>query len=170
MQFVIILLRLVHIFSGVFWAGTTFFMYTVMKPAVKGSGEVGGRFMQHLNVHSKMTTFMGATASLSFLSGFFLYWWLSGFAAGWVTSPTGLVLTIGSLAGTLGWVYGFFTHVPLNARLKALSKGIESAGGPPTPEQVAEIQQVAGKLGKAGNVSTLVLVVAVLGMAIARYV
>ena len=170
MQFLIILLRLVHIFAGIFWTGVTFFMYTVMKPAVKDSGEIGGKFMQHLNVHSKMSTFMGATASLTFLSGFFLYWWLSGFAVGWITSPTGLVLTIGSLAGTIGWIYGFFTHVPLNARMKSLVNEIASAGGPPSSEQMAEMQQVGGKLEKAGNVTTFILVIAVLGMAIARYV
>ena len=57
-----------------------FFMNAVMNPIVKDCGEIGGKFMQYLNVHSKMATTMDAAAILTFLSEFTKYWWLSGFA------------------------------------------------------------------------------------------
>jgi hypothetical protein len=74
------------------------------------------------------------------------------------------------VAGTVAWIYGFFTHVPETNHLRAVVNKMESSDGPPTPEQLAEVRGLAQSLAKAGNISVALLVIAVIGMSIAQYV
>ena len=113
---------------------------------------------------------MAWAATLTFLSGFFMFWWLSDFSAGWILSPYGLTLSIGSLAGFLAWLHGLFTHIPYNKKTRALAAEIAKSEGPPRPDQFGQMQQLAAKTQKAGMVSTMLVSVALIGMSIAQYV
>ncbi len=46
----VILLRIVHIFAGVFWVGGGIFMFAYIEPAVKATAPAGQKFMQYLTV------------------------------------------------------------------------------------------------------------------------
>ena len=165
-----IILRLVHIFGGVYWVGASFFMMTILGPAAAATGETGKQFMQHLSLRSRMSDFIGAAAALTFISGFALYWWLSDFSMGWISSPYGLTLTLGAIAGTIAWVYGFFAHGMKTKHMRALAAEMAAADGPPKPEQIAKMQQMAGEMQTAGLISFILVSLALIGMSIAQYV
>ena len=104
MNLLIIALRLIHIFGGVFWTGTSFFLASSVKPAVKASGPEGGRFMGALSGPGRMSTLLGVAATATAISGLLLYWIVSAnLNVGFITSGRGIILTIGALAGLAAW-------------------------------------------------------------------
>src|SRR2546428_8434678 len=97
-----ILLRVIHILSGVFWAGATFFLVGFLQPVVAASGPEGGRLMQRLTSQKRFQMAMPVAAGLTILSGPALYGRVSaGVQLAWVTSWTGLVLALSSVAAIL---------------------------------------------------------------------
>jgi hypothetical protein len=54
--------------------------------------------------------------------------------------------------------------------MQALAKEMQAAGGPPKPEQLAEMQKLQARMGKAGVWGAILLVISTAAMAIARYV
>ena len=64
----IIVLRIVHIGAGVFWAGGVMFMNVVVGPAIGGAGLEGVRVMQEMHRRHFFHKILGA-ALLTILSG-----------------------------------------------------------------------------------------------------
>jgi hypothetical protein len=52
----------------------------------------------------------------------------------------------------------------------AISQGVAQRGGPPTPEEAAELQRLQRRMGVAGKVVAVLLLLATTAMAVARYV
>jgi len=169
MTALIIILRLVHIFGGVAWAGASFFVGGVISPMVQ-SDESARPFMQKLNTRSKFYPYMALMATLTLLSGLILYWMLSGFRADFITSGRGLTLTIGSLAGLIAWIMGMTNQQPTGKRMKALVAQIESSDGPPQPAQIEEMKSLAEKLSRDGILSTILISISLIGMSISQYI
>src|SRR3989337_1052376 len=88
MDLYVIVLRLLHLFSGVFWVGTIFFTALFLLPRVKQAGPLGAQFMQRLS-QPPLTATLSLAAGLVVLSGILLYWRDSGgFQVSWIgTSP-----------------------------------------------------------------------------------
>src|SRR2546428_4872640 len=102
-----ILLRVIHILSGVFWAGATFFLVGFLQPVVAASGPEGGRLMQRLTSQKRFQMAMPVAAGLTILSGLALYGRVSaGVQIAWTTSGTGLVLAGSSGAAVLSGACG----------------------------------------------------------------
>lgn len=170
MDVVGIILRLIHIFAGVFWAGATFMVVGFVYPTVQELGPEGQRFMQRLVQQRKYTTYVSAAGGLTILAGLLLYWRDSGgLRIGWITSGFGLALTIGGLAAIATLVLGFAVTKPTVEGLAALGKEIQAGGKPPTPEQMARLQGLQRRMSQALMWTTVLLVIAVAGMAVARY-
>jgi uncharacterized membrane protein len=164
-----IVLRLIHIFSGVFWAGTTFFMAGFLTPSVQAAGPAGGQVMQQL-IARRLSRALAAAAGLTVLSGLLLYLKDSGgLQLAWITTGAGLAFTIGGLAGMTAMFIGLFGARPATERMAAIGQEIQAGGKPPTPEQQAEIRALQAKLAQGAMRTAALLVVALLGMAIARY-
>ncbi|GAB4531562.1 MAG: hypothetical protein Kow0063_10990 [Anaerolineae bacterium] len=162
------LLRLIHIFGGILWAGWAFILPAFIEPASKGAGPEGGKFMQALASKTKILPAMTIAPLLVILSGVLMYWPLSGGLNGqWLVSPRGLWLTLGALAGILAFFFGFAVNRPTAQRIATLSREIATADGPPRPEQLADLQRQQERLSKAGVVSAVLLGVTVLGMVLA---
>lgn len=169
MPALMIALRLIHILCGVFWVGGTFLMVRFITPAVVAAGADGQRFMQHLGLRSNFSPFMGAMALLTSLSGLIMYGILSGFRAGWIASGYGLSLTIGGLAGLAALGHGFATQFRTTQKMKALAAEMATAGGPPKPEQIAQMQAMAASQARNGQILAIILGVALVGMSVAEY-
>lgn len=162
-------LRLIHIFAGVFWVGGSFFMVWVFTPSVEAAGDEGRRFQQRFMRDSRFTPAMAAAAVLTTLSGLFLYWRVSaGFTPQWLMTKAGIALTIGGLAGLAAMLHGGAVLGRLSTRLAQIGKAIASAGGPPQPEQLQEIQTLQGKLQRGSVISVILMCVALAGMALAQ--
>lgn len=163
------ILRIVHIASGVYWTGMIWFFVLFFLPRIKQAGPEGSRVMGRITA-PPFPQFTSWAAGLVALSGVLMYWLDSaGFSAAWITTRTGIALTIGGLAGLLAVGEGLFVSRPTTARLAALGKEIAAAGGQPTPAQAAEMQQMAGRLERVVYRAAYLLAVAVLGMAAAQY-
>ncbi len=171
MNVLMILLRLVHIGAGVFWAGAAVMIAAFVEPAVKESGPEGGRFMQRLVRGQRLSTYMSLSSLATALSGLILYWPVSGhLSVQWLTSGPGLTLTIGSVAGLLAFAIGSLVNGPTAGKIAALGQEMQAAGGPPNPAQVAAMGSLQTRMRTAGIVDAALLGIAVAGMAIASYV
>ena len=108
MNYLMISMRIIHIFTGVFWAGTSFFMLSFVTPTVIATGQEGQKFMQQLAFRTRFTTAMLAVAILSVLSGLVMYWEIFEFRLAALSSGYGLMLTLGAIAGFIGFLTGYF--------------------------------------------------------------
>jgi len=177
MQFILIILRLIHIAAGAFWAGSALMIALVLLPGVRKAGPGGERALPMAAISQAMSL----ASLLTTLSGLLLYGWVSRFAWGWIASPLGIGFTIGSLAGffigfTIGslaglaaFLLGVLSTGPTARKLAALGGQVAAAGGPPKPEQAAELGRLQAKLATSSTWSTILATAALVFMAIARY-
>ncbi len=170
MNFLMIAMRIIHIFSGVFWAGTSFFMISFVTPSVIATGAEGQKFMQQLAFRTRFSTAMMGVAVLTVLSGLIMYWEIFEFRFSALSTGYGLMLTLGGIAGFIGFLTGYFIQNLTIRKMKAISNSIIASGGPPSPEQQAEMKSLSEKVSKGGQITSVFLALALLGMSIAQYV
>jgi hypothetical protein len=169
MNYLLIVLRLIHIFAGVAWVGGGSFALLFAAPSARQMGPEGGRFMQ--NLMGNANKFFSAASGLTVLSGLALYWFVSGrLNPGWISTGQGIVLTIGGLAGLVAMIHGGVVLGGIGRRMEALGKQIQSAGGPPTPRQLAGMGSLQQSQQTHGAVSLILFAIALIGMSIAQYV
>lgn len=170
MDIVLIVLRIIHFFGGVFWVGASFFNIGFLQPAVRATGADGLKVMQHLTQRTRMTTALYTAATLTVISGLLLYWMISGFRMSFLSGGYGLVLTIGGVAGLIAWFVAIFIIRGILSGMRELGKAIQAQGRPPTPEQGAAMQALSLRLKNLGQIGVIIMSIALLCMSIARYV
>jgi uncharacterized membrane protein len=164
------LLRFVHVVAGILWAGASIFYLLFIKPSVKSIGPAGPQFMQNLTQRRKFPMFMVSTSLLTVLAGGMLYWFLSGgLNLAWAATGPGLGFTIGSLAALIAFFLGTFGIGPTSGQIGALGGQIAASGRAPSPEQTSRMQALEQKLSTIENVEFVLLVIALVTMATARY-
>jgi uncharacterized membrane protein len=169
MAILIMTLRVIHIFSGMFWVGFAFFNIGFLQPTVRATGQEGQKTMQYLTQKTRLLSTVYTTATLTMLSGLVMYWIISGFRLTFMRSGYGLVLTIGSIAGIIAWIYAVIVIRGIFKQMQTVGQQIQTQGSPPTPEQATQMQALAARLGKVGQVALVFLIISLLGMATARY-
>ena len=167
-QYVIVVLRIVHVASGVMWVGSAALYLFFLVPAAKSAGAAGQTFMQKFG--PRVSPMMGAATTLTVLSGALLYsrFFVGGIKWIWTTGP-GFGFTLGALAALTSYVMGLTIFGPTQGRIGALGAAMAEAGGTPKPEQVTEMERLQGYLMKTYRIDFVLLVVAVMAMAAARY-
>jgi len=169
MNWLIIVLRLIHIVFGIFWAGSMFFLASFLLPTARAAGPAGAPFMRRF-AQSAFPNALAGSAVLTVLSGLWLMWTASGGDSAWFGSPTGITLSIGGLASIIALGFGLAVQRPATLRLGVIGASIDAAGGTPTAEQAAEVGVLQAKTVRGVRLLTWLLTVAVVCMAIARYV
>lgn len=170
MNWLTIVLRLVHVTAGVFWAGAALTVIGFVAPTAKDIGPEGGRFIQRLTGARRLPVYMSLGALLTTLTGLWLYWRASGaLQPGWITTGVGMGFTVGGLAGVIAFVVGMIVQEPAARRMAAIGMEIQSAGGPPSPALLAEMQALQERIGQGGLWTVAMLVVCVLAMSVAQY-
>ncbi len=168
MDLTLAILRIIHIFSGVFWAGGSFFILSFVQPTANATGEEGQRFVQHMTTRTRFGTAMAGVAILTTLSGLWMYWRIFGFQLGAFATGYGVMLSIGALAGIGGLISGLVLQgLPLQ-RVIAIGKEIAAAGGPPAHEKLAEIQGLVARIQRGAQLTATLLAIALLFMAAAE--
>lgn len=165
MQLILIILRLIHIAAGTFWAGSALMLALVILPGARKAGPGSER---HLPM-AAISQAMGIASMLTTAAGLLLYWLLSGFSWAWISSPLGIGLTLGFLAGIGAFLLGTFSTAPTAGKLAALGGQMQVAGSPPQPEQLAEMGRLQAKLASSSQWSTILATAALALMAVARY-
>ena len=169
MNTTMLILRIIHIFTAVFWAGFAFFNIIFLQPTIRAIGADGQKTMQHLTQKTNLLMTLYIAATLTILSGLVMYFILAGYRIALIPSGYGHSLTMGSVAGLAVWVLLIFVLRPIFRRMKAIGKEVQAQGKPPTPEQTGEMQALVARLGKVGKLAATLLAIALLGMAAAKY-
>jgi uncharacterized membrane protein len=170
MDWYVIVLRLIHILSGVFWVGAATAFFLFVQPSIVAAGPAGGPVMREISVVRRFPMIQTIAATLTVLAGFLLYVKDSaGFDTGWIFGAGGIGFTIGGLAAFGAWVAGLGAVRPRVARLGVIGAAVAASGGPPDAEQQSEIGRIQGELRSLGVAHVVLFVIAVAGMASARY-
>jgi uncharacterized membrane protein len=166
-----LVLRLLHIICGVYWAGTLMFLATLLQPSVAEAGPDGARVTQAL-MRRRFLEIIPVMAILTILTGIELYRRASGnFSMDWISSGPGMSLTIGGIAALVAFTIGMSTLRPAAKRAGPLAQ--KAQGLPEGAERealMAEVQRLRRRMAVGGRVVASLLLVAVVGMAAFRYV
>lgn len=164
------LLRVVHVFGAALWVGAAVLYLFYIGPSVKATAPGGMQFLQYFIARKKYPQYMGIIATLTVLSGAVLYWRdFGGSLSTVLSSGFGLGITIGTVASIIVYILGMVAISPRGERLGVLGGQIQASGGPPTPEQVAEMQKLEKELHTLEWVDFILLAIAMVTMATARY-
>ena len=159
------LLRIIHIVSGVFWVGGSLMMNFFIGPAVSATAEAGQKFASYLITKTRFIAALSSAAGLTVLAGFILYALDAGAGAAWARSGFGIGLGIGALFALIGFVAG----IMVGRNTRALVQTAAGIQGKPTPEQLGKIQAIQKQQSLVGPINVWSLVLAVVFMAVARY-
>jgi hypothetical protein len=170
MDWLVVLLRLTHIVLGAVWVGAMTFMAFFLTPAIRDVGPDGGKVMTALQ-RRKVMVVMPLLAVGTLASGIWLYWRLSGgFQSPSMGSPAGIAFGLGGLASLIAFGLGMAVARPAMARLVALSQTPASAESEREREaRMNEIQRLRARGAAISRVVAWLLIAAVAGMAVARY-
>jgi uncharacterized membrane protein len=171
MDLYMVILRLLHIFAGVFWVGATLFLWRFVTPVVQKLGPDGAKFMRTLLKETPFALVIPAAAIITTLSGLLLFDKVSNhFDADWMSLASSMVLSIGAVAGMGAAGHGLFVVRPLVKQIVALGDQMAAAGDAPTPAQLSAMQALQAKMSRNLPIVVALLLAALAGMAAARYV
>lgn len=168
MDYLHLVLRIIHIGAGVFWVGGVLMMAFFIAPAVRATGEAGQKFAAHMAGELKLTQRMTIASWLTALAGFSLYAIDSdGFSSAvWMRSGAGIGFGIGATFGLIGLIFGNIIGFSIRSIMKL---GAEMQGKQPSPEQLARLQSLQKRQAIATNIAAYSLILSVIFMAIARF-
>jgi uncharacterized membrane protein len=170
MDILLIKLRIVHVVSGVFWAGAVLFVVHFLEPAVREAGPDGARVMDALR-RRRYLEVVPATAALTLVSGFWLYWRTFGrLHPGPGASGVEVALGVGGLAALVAFVIGITLLRPSALRIGALGPELAQATAPDQEESLSEeIGRLRRRMRRSGRWVAALLGVAVVCMAVGRH-
>jgi uncharacterized membrane protein len=165
MIYLIWLLRIIHIVAGVIWVGGTLIMTFFIVPTIGATGESGQRFVGHLMNNLKFSNRMAAAAGSTILAGLILFWLDARAGEAWLRSSFATGLSIGAAFALVGFVFGLMT----GRTAKAMAQLGAQIQGKPSPDQVAQMQAIQKRQSTYSTIAAMTLGLAVVFMAIARY-
>lgn len=169
MNVLMIVLRVVHVLSGIFWVGFAIFNYFFLQPTIRATGAEGQVTFQYLMRRTKLMTTVYIAATLTMLTGVLQYGAISHFRMSFLNSGWGLIITLGSIAGIIAWFIAIhFIRNTFN-RIGAVGQQIQAQGDSPDTALVTQMQGLVGKLAVVAKTALVFMVISVIGMAAARY-
>jgi uncharacterized membrane protein len=167
-----VLLRIVHIATGVIWVGSLFVVVFFVQPSAATLGPAGMPFMAELR-RRRFVDVVFIDAVFTVFAGAILYWhdWhLQTSFSDWIATSFGKALTVGALLAIAGLgVAGSVTR-PTIRRLVSIGQQVAESGGPPSPETGARIGVLQHRLVVAERLSFTLVLLAVVAMSSARYI
>ena len=164
--------RVLHIVSGIFWVGSAFFVTVFLEPTAAELGPEAGPVMAHLMEKRKVGQIITGIAAFTVIGGLFLYWrdWhaYASFSV-WIHSGFGGVLTVGAVCAIVAFFLGTGGIPPTINKMNALSKEMAATAGPPAPEQIASMAGLQHRLKIISRTDLALVTIAILAMATARY-
>ena len=159
MDYVMVSLRIVHIVAGVFWAGSAFFLALILEPRLRVLGPAIQRPV--------MGPALGTSAIITMSAGIWLALRLRwGHLDKFFSSEWGYAILVGFVASLLAFSTGVASGV-ISAKMANLGRAIE--GRPPSPEEGAQLQLLAGRLTRLTRAMAVLVFIAVGSMASARF-
>lgn len=166
----LLIMRLLHVVSGIFWAGSMIFTARFLFPAIQDAGPEGAKVGAALAKRGFMTV-MPIVALITILSGLWLYWHLSvGFQTEFMRSGMGITLGIGALCAITAFVIGMVVGRPAMMRATALAQSAAQASPAERDRMLGQAQALRARSIAATQIVALLVGLAAAAMAIARYV
>jgi hypothetical protein len=166
----VFVLRLLHIVSGVFWAGAIFFFVTYVEPAVRATGADGAKVLVHMFLRRYLTV-LPVIAAVTILSGVWLMWITSmGFAPFWWKTPLGRGIVVGAAAALVAFALGLTIMRPAAVRLWDIARTmpqLQDEGR--RAALMAEAGSLRNKARYSARAVAVFLFIAVASMATAMY-
>jgi uncharacterized membrane protein len=168
-DWLVIVLRILHIGAAISWVGGSALFTFYVEPTLGALGPDAEKVTGELIGRRHLPRYFQIASTTTVLAGAVLYWIDSnGLQLSWITSPTGLAFTIAAVAAIVAWLGGAAIGASVE-RVAAIGAEMKAAGGPPTAELMARMQAAQERVRQLGMVDFGLLVVAVIGMAVARY-
>jgi len=162
-----LLFRLLHVFFGVLWVGGVVLIALFIQPTVREIGPAGGQFMGHLLTKTRIATYFPAVAGLNVVAGLFLLWRNTTGGGHWAGTRQGMTISIGALAAIIAFLVG---GAMIGKSMGEIAKILKASGGPPQGEAAARLGVYQGRIQRGTKIVVPLLVIAVITMAIGRYV
>jgi hypothetical protein len=143
-----------------------------LQPSAAATGPAGAPFMAELLGKRKLPSRIIELGTITVVAGLILYWidWHDYPTFGdWISTRFGVALTVGALCAITALGLGIFITRPNVQRLFALGQQVAASGGPPSPEQAAEMGTIQHRLKVWARVGFGFLIVAVLLMSTASH-
>jgi hypothetical protein len=160
-----VVLRLLHIVFGVFWAGSAMFMAVILEPRLRKLGPtIQGPVMAALT--PVLVPVMLISATITVFSGLYLM------EKRWVSMDVFLdtgwdrAILIGLIATVLAYASGVTTSFQGK---KMIRMGAAIQGRPPTPEEMAALTKQSALLRNLGRTTAALTLIAVGTMAAPRF-
>jgi uncharacterized membrane protein len=158
----ILLARTLHILGGVLWAGSTFLLTWVIFPiGARHAADGASRWVGM--IARKAGPISGISALLTVLSGIYLMVVLHPQDR----SASGMVLQAGAVAAVLSFFVGFLMGRPAAQRLLQLD---EQRSAAPSSAELAQRESLRKRAAISSRLTAALLGLAVLAMAVFRYV
>jgi len=170
MDVMLVVLRLLHVVLGVYWAGTIIFSAFYLDPGTRAAGPAGGQVMMQLVKRGHLNT-LPVAALLTILAGVELLRRVSGgFDPAWMSSPMGIALSVGALAAIIAFLIGLLIMRPTALKVMTLAQAaMQAPEGPDRDAQLAALQPLRNRVTTGLRWVAGLLIVAVAMMAVARY-
>jgi len=160
MDIYLVVVRLIHIVAAFLWVGTGFYSTVFLFPALADLGDSGGEFMKALAKKRLFALIFPVSAGITVLAGILLY--IRPGASGLFSSLGWMAISIGALAGIVAVIHG--GAVLGRATTQYMQKVMSGSAQP------GELSSLAAKLAQQGNISLILIIIATLGMELARYI
>lgn len=166
-DFVMVVLRAIHIVGTVFWVGGTL-LVAGYHEYVLDPGDPK-RTLERMAEYDDMSTMVGMSGMVGVLAGLVLYWLVSnGLDMSWISSTYGTTITIGAVAGIVA-VAITIPYVGLtNNKSVALYQEVGDAAEL-TAEQAETVDRLQARLHTGERWGAIFMVIAVLAMSTAQY-
>jgi hypothetical protein len=170
MDVLAIILRIVHIGTGIMWAGGAALFFFYLEPTMTTLGPAAEPFVNEMINRRKAPIYFAATSTFTVLAGAILYWRDSGgLQVSWITTATGLAFTIGGISALIAWLGSNLLIPRTIGEMGPITDEMKRAGGPPSPELMGRLHAVQERLRAVGLADLLLIGIAVLAMASARF-
>jgi uncharacterized membrane protein len=165
----LLVLRVVHVLSGIFWVGSAVFSTVFLVPALSKLGPTAGQVFGELQKRKLMTT-MFAASLLAILSGLRLLWITSGgMSSAYMSTPVGRGFTWSGGIALVAFVIGMLFSRPSGMRMGRIGAQLATATAEERPALMEELQRLRRRNTTSSLTVTVLLVLAAAGMAVARY-
>lgn len=171
MDYTNLVLHVLHIVSGVVWAGGAILMGLFVSPSAMATRPESAKFMQYLTGPAKLPVWMTLASWVTVICGVIMFSpMVSTLPPGVMATPRGISLGLGALLALGAFVEGMALIAPAAHKMGKLGAAIAASGKGPTPEQVQQMQVLQDKLSRGTRRGAVLLLLTVVCMATARWI
>lgn len=166
-----LMVRLLHVLTGVVWAGAAILIAGHLMPAVRAAGAGGAAVMKQLTVVQRLPVKLAFVGITTIASGGYLLWLESaGLSSNWMSTGPGITNCVGAIATLLAAIIGFGINIPAANRMGALAAAVHSRPEGATSVENQTLVRLAARISRGTRVVALLLLLATASMAVARYI